>query len=307
MNPKKLLRIVASLCLVGLVFWLVGPARIVAAFANADPAWLLAGMASSAAASLFSALRWHSLARWLGIDVSRRFLALAYWRGITANSVLPGATLGGDTLRAVSLHQAGHSLFTATISVVLDRFSGLWVLAVVSLSMSAIALAAGWLPAGLLPLSPEAAAVLAAFSLLAPLLVWQLSASVTRRLPGKYAELLAVVHQRPQPFAQYLAQLGWSGLVQLASILAFACGGWAVGLEVPFWQFMVVAGPVFIFAALPVSVGGWGTREAAAAVVLGLIGAPRDLAVAAAVLYGIFATVQGLLGAFTLLKLRRAQ
>jgi len=301
MNPK-ILRLVASLCLVALVLWLVGPDRVGAAFASANPNWLLAGFACSVSASLLSALRWHSLANWLGLDAARRPLIMAYWRGITVNSLLPGATLGGDTLRALHLHQSGHSLFPATMSVVLDRFSGLWVLATMSLTATAIAMATGLLPAERIPLSMPTAATLALLALAAPLLAWQLSYKVTHHLPEKFAALFDVVHLRPHPVAQYLTQLGWSGLVQLASILAFACGGWAVGLDLPFWQFLIVAGPIFIFAALPVSVGGWGTREAASALILGILGAPRDLAVAAAVLYGMFATVQGILGALTLIK-----
>lgn len=301
MNPK-FLRLLASLCLVALVLWLVGPGRVGAAFASANPGWLLAGFACSVAASLLSALRWHSLAHWLGLDTARGPLIMAYWRGITANSLLPGATLGGDTLRALHLHQSGHSLFPATMSVVLDRFSGLWVLATMSLTATAIALATGLLPAERIPLSLPAATTLALLALAAPLLAWQLSSRITRRLPGKLAALLEAVHLRPHPVAQYLAQLVWSGLVQLASILAFACGGWAVGLDLPFWQFLIVAGPIFIFAALPVSVGGWGTREAASALILGILGVAGELAVATAVLYGMFATAQGILGALTLLK-----
>lgn len=302
MNTKTVLRLLASVILIGLVLWVVGPGHVGAAFASSDPRWLVAGLASSVIANLLSALRWHSLVKWLGLDASRLSLIPAYWRGITANSVLPGATLGGDALRAVHLHQAGHGLFPATVSVVLDRFSGLWVLATMSLTAAAVSLACGLLPADRVPLSLPATTVVAFLTLTGPLLAWRLSTKITRHLPTKLSALLDTVHVRPHPFAQYLAQLGWSGLVQIASILAFACGGWAVGLSLSFWQFLIVAGPIFIFAALPVSVGGWGTREAASALVLGILGAPHDLAVASAVLYGMFATVQGLLGALTLVK-----
>lgn len=302
MSPKKILRIVASLGLVALVVWLVGPTRVGAAFAAASPVWLAAGLLSSALATLLSALRWHSLAAWLGLASPRRNLILAYWRGVTANSILPGATLGGDTLRALHLHQSGHSLFPATVSVILDRFSGLWVLVTLSLAVSALALAGGLLPSAQLPLSLAALTLFALLALTSPILAWQISSRIARQLPPRIATLLDTVHGCPQPFAQFLRQLVWSALVQLASILAFACGGWAVGLDLPFWQFLIAAGPIFVFAALPVSVGGWGTREAAAALTLGMLGAPQELAVATAVLYGMFATVQGILGALTLIK-----
>lgn len=299
---RRLLRLLASLGLIVLVLWLVGPAKVGAAFVGAEPTWLVAGLVCSVCASLFSALRWHSLAAWLGVDAPRGAMIIAYWRGITANSLLPGATLGGDALRAMHLHRAGHDLLPSTASVVLDRLSGLWVLAAMSLSATALAMTLGLLPAGRLPLSAFAAAMLSILILLTPIVLWRLSDGARRHLPSRMAALLETVHQHPHPTIQYLLQLSWSAAVQVASILAFACGGWAVGLELPFWQFLIVAGPIFIFAALPVSVGGWGTREAAAAVTLSLLGAPKDLAVACAVLYGLFATLQGMLGAITLLR-----
>lgn len=47
-------------------------------------------------------------------------------------------------------------------------------------------------------------------------------------------------------------------------------------------------------AALPVSVGGWGTREAAAVAALAPFGVPAVLAVGVGLLYGVFALGQGL-------------
>jgi uncharacterized membrane protein YbhN (UPF0104 family) len=299
---NRLLRLLASLVLIVLVFWLVGPAEIAAAFANANPFWLVAGFVCTMCASMCAALRWHSLAVWLGANATRGAMIVAQWRGITANAVLPGGTLSGDALRALHLSQAGNDMLPATASVVRVRLSGVWVLVTLSLSTTALALFLGLLPAGRLPVSALAAALLASALLLAPLLLWQLSASARRHLPARLAALLDTVHQHPRPFRQYLAQIAWSSAVQIACILAFSCGGWAVGLTLPFWQFIIVAGPIFIFATLPVSVGGWGTREAAAVLTLGLLGVAKDLAVATAVLYGLFATLQGAIGAVTLLK-----
>ena len=48
---KALFRILAALLLMALVIWLVGPARLLAAFANADPFWLGAGLCAALTAS----------------------------------------------------------------------------------------------------------------------------------------------------------------------------------------------------------------------------------------------------------------
>ena len=299
---KALFRILAALLLMTLVIWLVGPARLLAAFANADPFWLGAGLCAALTASVSSALRWHSIAAWLGIHAARRTMLIAYWRGITANTLLPGANLGGDTLRAVHLHQAGHSLALAAASVLLDRLSGLWVLIVLSLSVSAVGQFSGALPASVLPWPAGATLLLTLLALAAPPLAWSLSAAGRHLLPRKLANLLVTLHALPRPLSQYVKQLGWSAAVQLFSILAFACAGYGVGIDLPAWEFVIAAGPIFILAAMPLSVGGWGTREAASALVLGLFGVGREQAVAAAILYGLYAAVQGLAGGLTLLQ-----
>ncbi|MCK9283639.1 MAG: flippase-like domain-containing protein [Rhodocyclaceae bacterium] len=298
---RSLFRISCSLALVALVIALVGPQRVLAAFATADPRWLGAGLGAAILATLLSAGRWHALAAWLGADAPYGAMLTAYWRGITTNTVLPGGHLGGDAMRALHLQRRGHPLGVAAASVVLDRFSGLWMLMAISLAGTALAQALHILPAGLLRWPAALTALLAAAVLAAPLLLWQISTRLARWLPAKLASALAIVHQRPQPLRLYFGQMLWSAAVQGLSILAFVSGARAVGLDLSLAEFAAAAGPIFILAALPVSIGGWGTREAAAAVTLAPLGAPHELAVAAAVIYGLFAALQGLAGAFTFL------
>ena len=297
MTPRSVLKLAASIALFALVLWFIGPARVWASIANADPMYLAAGFAASLMANVVAALRWRALAAWLGINAPQRDMIFAYWRGVMANSMLPGATLGGDALRTLYLQNLGHPIAPAAASVLLDRLSGLWVLVTMSLSMTAVAQAMGLLPATVLN-TPAALSVVAAFlALVAPLLVWGFSTAIAQYLPQRITAMLDALHARSRPLYQYAMQIFWSGGVQVFSIAAFTFGGYAVGLQLPWWQLAIAAGPVFVFAALPVGVGGWGTREAAAALVLGSFGAAHDAAVACAILYGLFATLQGLLGA----------
>jgi uncharacterized membrane protein YbhN (UPF0104 family) len=298
---KTALRAAASLGLLALVFHFAGPQRILTAFGNASPAWLGLALMSAVAASLTSALRWHALAAWLGLAAPRGELVAAYFRGIAANTVLPGATLGGDALRTLHVQRLGHPLATSAASVALDRMSGLWVLLVLSLAATAGAQLAGLLPTALLPVPPLLTLGCVLAVLLAPTFVWQASRAWHVHMPDAIERALAALHDRPAPLAHLVAQFGWSAGVQGFSILTFALAGRAVGLDLPFWLFVIAAGPVFILAALPVSIGGWGTREAAAAMTLGHFGASTELAVAAALLYGLFAAMQGAAGALSLL------
>ena len=60
---------------------------------------------------------------------------------------------------------------------------------------------------------------------------------------------------------------------------------------------LAAAAPIFIMAALPIGVAGFGAREAAAVVVLGFVGVPGDQAFTVGLLYGLAAVVQGILAA----------
>ena len=302
---RTIIRLIAGIGLFALVLHFADPVRVLKALGKPDPTWLLAGFAASVAASITSALRWHALVAWLGLQATRRSLIFAYWRGITANTVLPGGHLGGDALRALHLQNTGHGLGSAAASVALDRLSGLWMLAAISLGTMALALSLDMLQGALPAVSAPLIALIALLTPVAPLLAWQVSASASRRLPAKLAKMLNALHQRPRPLVLYFSQMLWSAGVQFLSIMAFACGGHAIGLNLSWWVYFIASGPIFLLAALPVSIGGWGTREAAAVVTLGIFGAPRDLAIASAILYGLFAALQGLLGALTLLQANR--
>ncbi|HPK31293.1 MAG TPA: lysylphosphatidylglycerol synthase domain-containing protein, partial [Ottowia sp.] len=68
-----------------------------------------------------------------------------------------------------------------------------------------------------------------------------------------------------------------------------------VHLGVAAWAFAIA--PVFLMAALPVSVGGWGTREAAAVAALAPFGVAPAAAVGVGMIYGLYGVAQALLGA----------
>lgn len=303
MTLRFSIKLAASITLFALVLWFIGPARVLASFVQADPRWLIAGFMASVTASLISALRWHTLAQWLGVHAPRLEMILAYWRGITANAVLPGATLGGDALRALHLQRYGHRIAHAAASVLLDRLSGLWMLVTLSLATAAVAHLFGLMPTAILGISSVLTGSLAILVLASPLLLWSLSTATTRHLPARAAALIETLHARPHPMRQYIAQMFWSGGVQIFSIAAFAFGCHAVGVELAWWKFVIAAGPIFVLATMPIG-GGWGTREAASAIVLGAFGVPGEAAVAGAILYGLYATLQGLLGALSLLYMK---
>jgi uncharacterized membrane protein YbhN (UPF0104 family) len=82
----------------------------------------------------------------------------------------------------------------------------------------------------------------------------------------------------------------------LCAAALWACNR-AAGGALAYWQVQIVAAPVFIAGALPVSYGGFGARELVAVVCFPLLGAPAELGVAASALYGSAGVLLGLLTA----------
>lgn len=301
------LRVAAGLLLLGAAVALAGPRRVWAALSHADPRWVLAGLTCAVAASLVCALRWRALCCWLGIPVARGWAVSAYFQGVAVNALLPGAIVGGDVLRAVLLRRLGHPGLEAGLSVLLDRLSGLWMLFV--LGAAAVAwgtsetpdpateiLGAALARAPGLP-SPAIAAGIATAALLALpwlgllLLLRGRSRAASSRLRGLRAHLAHQGIARP-----YAVQATMSGVVQALSVASLLCATRALGVDLPAWVIAATAVPIYLMATLPVSFGGWGTREAAAAVALGAFGVPASLAITASVLVGAYALVQAIGG-----------
>jgi uncharacterized membrane protein YbhN (UPF0104 family) len=238
---------------------------------------------SSIVSNIFSAARWAAIARGLDLFAPLGAAQAMYFRGMTMNVLLPGATVSGDVLRAYQLSRLGHNtLLRAGASVLLDRLSGLWILCACSLVSLGVALAAG-----LVPPARDTALYLVALA-------------VALALPW-----LPVPHQRLENARrQALAARGalvrsaWlSVLVQVFSAAALWLCAHAAGVALGYPVVLAAAAPIFIMGAVPLGWGGFGAREAAAVVVLGTLGVSPEQATATALLYGASAVLQGIAAA----------
>ena len=298
---KALLRGLLGLFLLGLVMALTDPARVLAQLRQAQPVWLLVGLLAAMASNIVSALRWRALARWLGAEVGWLDACRWYFQAMGLNALLPGAVVGGDLYRAMALRRTGQDTAAAGWSVVLDRVSGLWMLcAMGGLGAAACAdVLAPWLrlPAGAFAMLTLAATLLwLALPWALPLLLrWS-----PARLQGGWLVPLRLAVARPDFRRQWVGQALASAAVQVLSAAALAAGGMALGvvLPAPVWAWAMA--PVFLMAALPLSVGGWGTREAAAVAALAPFGVAAPAAVGGGMVYGLYGLAQGALGALAL-------
>lgn len=299
---KSGIRLAVGLLLLAGIVYVADPLSLLQRLHHADKLWLIAGLLAGVASNVVSAWRWRELAQWFGARMSVSSALQWYFQALGLNVLLPGAVVGGDVYRAVMLQRSAATNAGAGISVFFDRISGLWMLCAigaVGASLNASVLA----PVVHIPAGYFAAACMfiAAIWLAMPMVLWHwLKRSFAlARLPQWAKPLQAAVAQAHGVKLLWVQAL-LSALVQILSATALACGGIALGIEQPWsvWAFAVA--PIFLMAALPVSVGGWGTREAACVAALAPFGVPAALAIGTGLLYGLFALVQGALGALVL-------
>lgn len=310
---KGAFKLISALTLLAGLIWLVKPERLWQALLGVNVAIFGLALLCGTLSNIMSAARWAHLARAMGLNAPLQPLIGFYFQGMAANAFLPGATVGGDVWRSYRLHRLDNSLLDAGASVFFERLSGLWVLLLLSLLAVPVSLfwqvLPDWLRLGhiaALALYLLALAMLLAvpYVLVHPLLWRWLPLETARNIAERVLASLQRLSRRTLQ-----EQLIYSAAVQLLSMSALYLCARAVGADASWLLLAAAAGPIFLMAALPLGIGGWGTRELAAVAVLGLAGMRGEQALALAVLYGVNATLQAFAGglAWWMEHLRREQ
>lgn len=279
----RIVKVVLTAALLGWAVTSVDADRLAAALREFDAAGIAAATVLLVLQAVLIGWRWRVVLRLL--DVALRFATALRWIfvGLFFNQALP-TSVGGDALRVWALQRRGTPLATAFASVAIERLTGV---ALLGLAVSACVPAA-WnvLPAaariGLLTAGP---ALLLLLVLLAGADAWP-ARWMPRRL-ASVARTLALGLRRTAASARALAGVGGLG------IAAAACGvGAAVvlardlGVGQPLAQLVVAIGGAVLVSMLPVSLGGWGVREASMVALFGMLGVAPERALAVSLAWG---------------------
>jgi uncharacterized membrane protein YbhN (UPF0104 family) len=183
-------------------------------------------------------------------------------------------------------------------AVVLERVAGQVVVITVAVGLL---LASPALLRALLPGSAAVVVVGAGLLALAGLGAWLLLARRAARcrawLVGALAELrVALFTRRTGPGVVALSLVALAGYLGL-----FVVAARAAGVTVPLAALLPLVTAALLAMSVPLTVGGWGPREAAAAVAFGAVGLDPALGLATAVVYGVLSLVSCLPGLGVLL------
>lgn len=196
-----------------------------------------------------------------------------------ANMLLPTG-LAGDAGRVLLIRRYGLTLRSATGIGVFDRVIGL-------ASLSLLVLVGSLVDPTLVPLWVLVPICLLSLAILAVLSAPNGWFGRTARSDDQTASGI----RRAVPLAG-----GLSLVAHLISILIASVFLWDQGHAVSVAELLVLFPAVLLAASLPVSIGGWGAREVAAAAAFSAIGLAAPVAVALAFLFGLTQLIAAGLG-----------
>ena len=88
----------------------------------------------------------------------------------------------------------------------------------------------------------------------------------------------------------------YSLFIHLINIVVIYILAVDLGIAISFLASFVLFPIVILFMLVPISIAGWGVREGAMVIFLGLVGISSESALAVSLLYGIILTIVGLAG-----------
>lgn len=291
-----------------------------------QPLWFLAALACMMLAYICGGYRWGMFMKAVGFPHRIRSYIGLYLAGGLVNQGLP-STLGGDSYRAISathltssgaytekkeldeelhrsidLDHATPKLRLSFAMVLLDRFVGLAgnnLLGGIGLILGGATLAA-WGPD--LGYAVVSVMVLAGL-FVAVCLVWY----PTRNLLQKFLDRFQMAQVIPGielafTWPMNLAQAAFAIGIHFLTILTLLFCLKAYGVDAPIESLMIGLPALSLLLMLPISISGWGLREATLSSVLVLWGVNPSITVLASISYGAITVISVLPGAYFLLK-----
>ena len=271
------------LTVAGTVLWLLVRQMGAAPFTTGLRAFtwpaVLAAVTLTALTTVCSAWRWRVVARALGVGIGLPSAVGAYYRSLFLNSVLAGGVLG-DVHRGVTHGRRAGDVVRGLRAVAWERLCGQVIQAVVTAVLLLI------LPSPVRPALPYVLAGIAVVAGCAALVV----RGAARRGRPRLARTARAVSD---DLRRLLARDAWPQLA-LTSVLVvaghtatFVIAARVAGCTAPLGELVALLMVVQTAVVIPLSIGGWGLREGAAAWAFAAAGLGAATGVTVTTLYAV--------------------
>jgi len=293
----RLLKFLAGTAVVGAVVVHLGTGAVLEGLRAVSPAALAAALGLGVVTTAASAARWCVVARGLGLEIGFGAAVGDCYRAQFLNSVLPAGVLG-DVHRAVDSGRRRGDVARGVRAVVLERVAGQVVVVVVAVVvLAAVPSPVRGLLAELGPVVPAVVVAVAVALGLAGI------PRVRRGLAGLAVGIRdGLLGARTGPAVLGLSLVAMAGHLALLGVAASA-----VGVRADPGELAPLLLLSLLSMGLPLSVGGWGPREAATAAAFAVAGLGAQTGLATAVAFGVLALVSTLPGLGVLALGRTAQ
>lgn len=296
------LKIVVSVGLLALLLSRSDVPRVWSYVRTASLGWLAASLGLYLLMILASAWRWGLLLDAQGVAVPTRTLTGSFLVATFFNNFLP-SNIGGDVIRIADTAGAAGSKTLAAAIVLADRGLGLLGLVLLAAAAATIARqgASAPVPAWMLWAGLAAALAAAAPALLAPRQAIRLLGPLRRLNPewvGRRLDRLVVTLERFRQAPLALAGC-FAGAVLVQGLLVgfYAAIAHAMGVAISPWHMAVLVPVSFLVQMAPLSVNGFGLREATFSLYFARLGLPIEAALAISLLGAALVMLFSLSGA----------
>jgi uncharacterized membrane protein YbhN (UPF0104 family) len=289
-RTRRVLQLGFGVVVVASTIAVVGTGPLIRGVLAVSPLAILFAAAFTAVATLAATWRWRTVSAALGVPLPWAASVAAYYRSQFLNTVLPGGVLG-DVHRAYRQGGRQGEVVGAARVVATERVAGQVIQAV----LTVVVLAVLGLTGPLLELAWIGATVLAC------VVVALVVAAATVRGRRLLSRELSVLQLTFRSARTSLSILVASVVVVVAHAATFVVACLAVGVAASPRELVALAVVAVAAAALPLSIGGWGPREAASASVFALVGLGAGVGLAASTAFGVLTMVSVLPGLVVLL------
>ena len=282
-----------------LIWYFIGKSdlgAVMESLRQVDAATVVAVLALFLAQMVLVAWRWSALLRLVGVGKGFSFheIVRTVWSATFFNTTLV-SSVGGDAFRLWTIVRAGNPLGKSVNSIFLDRLTALMAL------MILIAISLPYV----MELIADEAAFLSYTLLIAAFLAGFAALFHADRLPRRIqhwqlvrglANLAADTRRLSLHMDNLLPVAALSLLVHILNIFVVYVLARGLEIGISFLDCFFLVPPVILAMTLPISIAGWGVREGAMIVSLGLIGVSQESALVLSILFGLGITLAALPG-----------
>jgi uncharacterized protein (TIRG00374 family) len=311
-----LLKLAVSIGLLVILLGRADLAHIADALGHADPWWIVAGLAIYAAILALSAWRWDMLLAAQDVRVPFPRLIESFLVATFFNNFLP-SNVGGDVIRIADTAGPAGSRTLATTVVLLDRAMGLLGLVLIAAVGASVAAATahdvpGPVGASTLWIGLIAATVVATPVFLAPEVLHIVIGPIRRLHPEWIDERMerltgALERFRERPIAMVGCFAG-AVLVQGALVIFYYTLARSLDIPIGLMPLALLVPISFVVQMLPVSINGFGVREAIFGLYFARLGLPLSSAILLSLVGAAAIMLVSVAGALAYIgRLRRAR